>query len=81
MTEVSSFQALFEKCKCETKYTIERHGKGYALYLGRCNHRHGWNLVNMVEPASNFDPKHIERLINLGAALYDQYPEEKDKNK
>lgn len=81
MTEVNSIFALFGECKCESKYTIERHGKGYALYLGRCNHRHGWNLVNMIEPASNFDPKHIERLINLGAALYDQYPEEKDQKK
>ncbi len=70
MTEVNSLSALFEPCKCEGKYTIERHGKGYALYLGRCNHRHGWNLINMVEPAMQFDPKFIEMLINLGLAEY-----------
>lgn len=31
---------------------------------------HGYNLVNMVEPAWNFEPKHIEKLINLGAKEY-----------
>lgn len=70
MTEVNSLLALLGECKCENKYTIEPHGKGYALYLGRCNHRHGWNLINMVEPASNFDPKFIEMLINLGLEEY-----------
>jgi hypothetical protein len=70
MSEVDSIFALFESCKCEAKYTIERHGAGYALYHGRCGHRHGYNLANMVEPAWNFDPKHIEMLINLGAAEY-----------
>ena len=75
MTEVNSFQALFEKCKCENRYTIEPHGKGYALYYGRCNHRHGYNLINMVEPAWNFDPKHIEKLIELGDVEYKKNPD------
>lgn len=60
MTEVSSLAALFEECKCVAQYTIEPHGDGYALYYGRCNHRHGYNLINMVEPAWNFAPAHIE---------------------
>ncbi len=68
MTEVNSLLSSFEPCKCEAKYTIEPHGKGYALYHGRCGHRHGYNLVNMVEPAWNFDPKKIEELINKGNA-------------
>lgn len=68
MTKVN---ALFEECKCENKYSIEPHGDGYALYYGRCNHRHGYNLINMVEPAFNFDPDHIEKMINLGRDVYD----------
>jgi len=60
----------FDECKCEMKYTIEQHSEGYALYYGRCGHHHGYNLVNMVEPAFNFDPKHIEKLINLGHTEY-----------
>lgn len=28
---------------CESDdYSIEPHGEGYAIYLGRCNHRHGY---------------------------------------
>ena len=74
MTEVNSLAALLEPCICENTYTIEHHGKGYALYYGRCNHRHGYNLINMVEPAFNFDPKHIEKLINLGNTQYGKNP-------
>ena len=74
MTEVNSLSALFEPCTCEAKYTIELHGEGYALYYGRCRHRHGYNLINMVEPAWNFDPKHIEKLINLGDEEYQKNP-------
>lgn len=44
------------------------------LYYGRCGHRHGYNLVNMVEPAWNFEPEHIEKLINLGNAGYQKNP-------
>jgi hypothetical protein len=66
-------------CSCENKYTIEPHGDGYALYYGRCNHRHGYNLVNMVEPAFNFDPNHIEKIINLGNDIYwKEYPKHGD---
>jgi hypothetical protein len=64
----------FGECKCESRYSIEPHGDGYALYYDRCNHRHGYNLINMVEPAWNFEPKHIERLINLGDVEYQTYP-------
>lgn len=70
MTNEEQWAEFLKPCTCEANYTIEPHGKGYALYLGRCNHRHGWNLINMVEPASNFDPKFIEMLINLGLEEY-----------
>lgn len=74
MTNEERWAELLKPCTCEGKFTIEPHGEGYALYYGRCNHRHGWNLINMVEPAWNFDPKHIEKLINLGNAEYNKNP-------
>lgn len=32
-------------CGCPYRYTIEPHGDGYALYYGRCQHEHGYNLA------------------------------------
>lgn len=61
-------------CTCEIKYSIEPHGEGYALYYARCPHRHGYNLVNMTDPAWNFDPRHIEKLINFGSVEYEKNP-------
>jgi len=61
---------IFEECKCPTEYSIEPHGDGFALYLGRCGHRHGYNLINMKEPAWNFDAEHLSRLLNIGAEHY-----------
>ena len=75
MSNEERWAKLLEPCKCEAKYTIEPHGEGYALYYGRCVHRHGYNLVNMVEPAFNFEPTHIEKLINMGAAKYAKNPD------
>ena len=65
---------ISKPCECEALYSIEIHGEGYALYYGRCDHRHGWNLANIVEPAWNFSAEHIEKLINLGAAEYAKNP-------
>lgn len=67
-------EADLYNCSCEAYYSIEPHGDGYALYYGRCNHCHGYNLANMVEPAWNFDPDHIELLINLGHKEYSKNP-------
>lgn len=36
-------------CECKTEYSLEEHGEGWALYLGRCNHRHGYNIANIEE--------------------------------
>lgn len=66
--------STFNSCSCKSRYSIELHGEGYALYFDRCPHRHGYNLINMTEPAYNFEPKHIERLLNLGAAEYVKNP-------
>jgi hypothetical protein len=61
---------VFEACGCKPKYSIEPLDEGYVLYYGRCRHSHGYTLVSMTEPEFNFDPRHIERLINLGNAEY-----------
>jgi len=65
----------FGECDCESRYTVELHGEGYALYYDRCPHRHGYNLAYITEPAFNCDLKHIEKLINLGAAEYAKNPD------
>ena len=36
-------------------WTIEPHGKGFALYSGRDDMRHGMNLVHLSEPDSNWE--------------------------
>lgn len=36
-------------CQCADRYSIEAHGNGHALYFGRCNHRHGYNLLHITE--------------------------------
>ena len=51
-------------CKCESSYSIETHGNAYALYFGRCKHLHGYNLAKISEPAHNFNPAEIVRLLN-----------------
>ena len=76
---VTDFADLF-RCKCEPQYTIEPHGDGYALYFGRCNHKHGWNLVYLKEPSANCDLKHIEALINFGAEQYKKTFVDRDYN-
>lgn len=70
MTEVNILDALLRPCNCEAKYTIERHGKGHVLYHGRCNHRHGYNLVELHDKAANCDFKLLEKLLNIGAKEY-----------
>ncbi len=74
MQGIDSLISTFNECTCEPKYTIEPHGDGYALYHGRCNHRHGYNLVYLNDPAFNCDFKHIEYLLNLGNKEYQKYP-------
>lgn len=61
---------MIDECQCENKYTIEHHGDGYALYYGRCDHRHGYNLAYLTETAWNFEPRHLENMLNLGTEVY-----------
>jgi|CXWL01.1.fsa_nt_gi hypothetical protein len=55
----------------DPEYSFETHGKGYALYLGRSDHSHGYNLANMTE----IDRARLEQLIieaNLGRKILQQ---------
>jgi hypothetical protein len=36
-------------------WSIEPHGKGFVLYSGRDNQRHGMNLVYLTEPDWNWE--------------------------
>jgi hypothetical protein len=55
-------------CSCIDKYSIAEHGNGYALYYGRCNHRHGYNLCFLSEFDNNGEQTRalIERALNRG---------------
>lgn len=48
-------------------WTIEPHGKGFALYSGRDDMRHGMNLVYLSEPDANW-PK-VKALIEAAPDL------------
>lgn len=62
---IMSDQPLIQVCSCESNYTIEPHGDAYALYFGRCNHRHGYNIARISECDYRlFEPKELERLLN-----------------
>ena len=41
------------QCECKARYSIEPHGDGHALYLGRCNHKHGFNLGQISDTWPN----------------------------
>jgi hypothetical protein len=58
-------QPLIEICDCESKYTIQPHGDAYALYFGRCMHRHGYNLMRISEVAHNCPSiEELEQVFN-----------------
>lgn len=46
------------------KFTVEPHGEGYALYLGRDIGHHGLNLMNLTEVDPRFDVKHLAKVLN-----------------
>ncbi|MFT5760522.1 MAG: hypothetical protein ACI9LM_005309 [Alteromonadaceae bacterium] len=57
-------QPLIKICDCISKYSIEPHGYAHALYFGRCNHKHGYNLAKISECSDNCELEEIERLLN-----------------
>jgi hypothetical protein len=54
--------------KAAAKYSIEPHGGAYALYAGRDNQHHGWNLARIVE-ASQHTRDLIVEALNAHAEL------------
>lgn len=56
-----------------TKWTIEPHGDGYALYSGRGPMQHGMNLLHMSEPDQSWETtkRLIEAAPNMLQALRD----------
>jgi len=57
-------QPTIEICDCKSTYSIEPHGDAYALYFGRCNHAHGYNLATISDISFNCELKELERLLN-----------------
>jgi hypothetical protein len=45
------------------RYTVEPHGKGYAVYLGRDNEHHGANLAHLSECSPAFAAQ-VQALLN-----------------
>lgn len=56
------------ECRCDDTYSVEPHGKGYALYYGRCAHRHGYKMASVVEVWDGFDPRSIAAALNSTVA-------------
>jgi len=57
----------FSPCNCPNRYSIEPHGNGYALYLGRCGHRHGYTLANLSELSDEPRLNGMLRQLNASA--------------
>lgn len=51
-------------CKCKDRYSIEPHGNGYAIYWGRCMHRHGANLGHLTECNRKDLIEYFEKALN-----------------
>jgi hypothetical protein len=56
-----------ESLESAAMWTIEPHGNGYALYLGRGTMRHGMNLVYLSEPDSSWEA--TKRLIEAAPTM------------
>lgn len=56
-----SIPDIFSECHCEDVYSYEPHGDGYAVYFGRCEHRHGYNLMNV----STHDTRILDKIVGL----------------
>lgn len=62
---VNMLKDLLE-CKCKQRYSIEPHGKGYAIYWGRCQHKHGCNIALLTEIDRVDLIKYFEDSLNKG---------------
>lgn len=61
-------------CNCKARYSIELCNDDYVLCYARCAHHHGYVLATLTDIAFNFEPRHIERLLNTGAETYESKP-------
>lgn len=62
-----TLESIGGACECEPAYSIESHGpqgEVYALYYGRCNHKHGLNLATISDVETD-DLIKIEDALNL----------------
>jgi hypothetical protein len=50
MSDKNTIEDLLN-CRCKDKYSIEPHGGHgeHALYFARCNHRHGFKVLQISE--------------------------------
>lgn len=51
-------------CDCPTLFSIEPHGEHQVLYLGRCNHQHGYNLLTISDVAYNCNLQELLHKLN-----------------
>lgn len=51
-----------------TRFKVERHGNGWAIYQGRDMHHHGANLGQLTECGEDL-PKAIERALNSAPSI------------
>jgi hypothetical protein len=63
LTSEEKFKDLME-CTCKSKYVIEPHGKGHAIYWGRCQHKHGSNIAMLTECHCEDLIKYFEDSLN-----------------
>lgn len=57
--------AFFEPCQCNDRFSIEPHGDAYAVFYGRCPHKHGYNFMQISEVAFNAPGmKEMENALN-----------------
>ena len=54
------------ECHCKDRYSIEPHGDGYAIYWGRCQHRHGANIAHLTECNRKDLIEYFEKSLNGG---------------
>lgn len=64
MSEANSDLTELLECRCADIYSIEPCGPGHALYFGRCQHRHGYRVLQITECNRSDILKMIEKKLN-----------------
>jgi len=60
-------------CKCKDKYSVEPHGgqDEHTLYFARCNHRHGFKVLQISECSRQDIPDGIVEALNNNRRKHD----------